>query len=64
MSVIIVGSNHTNTAEYYKVLGLEPSVLVTTVNHGQLIGHTCIQDIPDHSVLEIILRNANEVYWA
>jgi len=64
MSTIIVGSNHANTAEYYKTLGLPASVLVTKIDHGQLIGHTCIQDIPDHAILEIVLKNADEVYWA
>ena len=64
MSVIIVGSNHTNTANYYKKLGLSSSVLVTGINHKELIGHTCIQDIPDYNQLEIVLKNADEVYWA
>jgi hypothetical protein len=64
MSVIIVGSNHTNTANYYKKLGLRSSVLVTDINHKELIGHTCIQDIPDYSQLEVVLKNADEVYWA
>jgi hypothetical protein len=62
--IIIVGSNHANTAEYYKTLGLPASVLVTNVDHGQLIGHTCIQDIPDYAILEIVLKNADEIYWA
>ena len=62
--IIIVGSNHANTAEYYKTLGLPASVLVTNVDHGQLIGHTSIQDIPDHAILEIVLKNADEIYWA
>jgi hypothetical protein len=64
MSTIIVGSNHINTAEYYKTLGITPSVLVDTINHGHEIGHTCIQDVPDHDTLETILKNASEVYWA
>jgi hypothetical protein len=64
MSVIIVGSNDIQTAEYYKVLGLSQSMLVTEVDHGHLIGHTCIQDVPNHSTLETILKNADEVYWA
>ena len=63
-TIIIVGSNHTNTAEYYKTLGLPASVLVTEIDHGQSIGHTCIQDIPDHGALETVLKNADEVYWA
>ena len=62
--IIIVGSNHANTAEYYKTLGLPASVLVTNVDHDQLIGHTCIQDIPDYAILEIVLKNADEIYWA
>ena len=64
MSIIIVGSNHTNTAEYYKTLGLEPSTLVTEIKHRPLIGHTCIQDVPDYNTLETILKNADDVYWA
>jgi len=64
MSIIIVGSNHADTADYYKKLGIGPSVLVTGINHKESIGHTCIQDIPDHNQLEIVLKNADEVYWA
>jgi hypothetical protein len=64
MSVIIVGSNHTNTADYHTTLKLPPSVLVTRIDHGHSVGHTCIQDIPDYSILEQVLKNADEVYWA
>lgn len=64
MSIIIIGSNHTNTAEYYKTIGLPRSVLVTEINHEQLFGHTCIQDVLDYNILEVILKNADEVYWA
>ena len=64
MSIIIVGSNHANTADYYKKLSIGPSVLVTKIDHGESIGHTCIQDIPDYNQLEIVLKNADEVYWA
>ena len=64
MNIIIVGSNHGNTAEYYKKLNLPASGLVLEVNHRLQVGHTSIQDIPDHDVLETVLKNANEVYWA
>ena len=64
MTIIIVGSNHTNTAEYYKVLGLNSSTLITDIVHGHFIGHTCIQDVPEYAILETILKNAAEVYWA
>ena len=64
MSVIILGSNHSNTAEYYKVLGLNSSTLITDIVHGHSIGHTCIQDVPEYAILETILKNAAEVYWA
>ena len=64
MSIIIIGSNHTNTAEYYKTIGLPESMLVTEINHGQLFGHTCIQDISDYDILEVVLKNADTVYWA
>jgi hypothetical protein len=64
MSTIIVGSNNIKTAEYYQKLGLDPSMLVTGINHSYPVGHTCIQDIPDYSQLEIVLKNADAVYWA
>ena len=38
MSVIILGSNDIATAEYYKVLGLNSSTLVTDIAHRYLIG--------------------------
>lgn len=64
MSIIIVGSNSIKTSEYYKVVGVEPSKLVVEINHGYSVGHTCIQDIPDHDILEQVLKNSDEVYWA
>jgi hypothetical protein len=64
MSVIVLGSNHASTAEYYKTLALPPSELVTTVDHGHKVGHTCVQDIVDLSLLEKVLSNAKQVYWA
>lgn len=64
MTTIIIGSNHTNTANYYKNLRLSESVLVTDVDHGHLVGHTCVQDIPNLATLETVLKNADEVYWA
>jgi hypothetical protein len=64
MRTIIVGSNHPNTAEYYKKLGLPASMLITNCNQKYEVGHTCIQDIPDYTVLEIVLKNADSVYWA
>ena len=54
MTIIIVGSNHTNTAEYYKVLGLNSSTLITDIVHGHFIGHTCIQDVPEYAILETL----------
>lgn len=64
MSIIIVGSNSIKTSEYYKVIGVEPSKLAVEINHGYPVGHTCIQDVPEHNTLETILKNADEVYWA
>jgi hypothetical protein len=64
MRTIIVGSNHLDTAEYYKKLGLPPSTLITNSKQEYQVGHTCIQDIPDHTVLETVLKNADLVYWA
>lgn len=64
MQIIIVGSNHSDTAEYYIKLGLPPSTLITDSDQEYKVGHTCIQDIPDHTVLETVLKNADLVYWA
>jgi hypothetical protein len=64
MSVIILGSNHASTAEYYNTLGLPPSQLVTSKDHGHDIGHTGVQDIVDLYTLEKILSDADQVYWA
>jgi hypothetical protein len=64
MRTIIVGSNHSETAEYYKKLGLPSSTLITGSEQDYQVGHTCIQDIPDHVVLETVLKNADSVYWA
>lgn len=64
MKTIIVGSNHANTAEYSKKLGLPTSELITRIDQSYEIGHTCIQDIPDQDILEKVLSMANQVYWA
>jgi hypothetical protein len=64
MSIIIVGSNHDNTASYYKKLNMLPSHLITGIDHNHMIGHTSIHDIPDYQTLEIVLSRAKEVYWA
>ena len=47
MKVIIIGSSHNNTAEYYKKLGVAPSNLIISNNDLLTIGHTSVQDIPD-----------------
>lgn len=63
-SIIIIGSTDLKTSEYYKQLGIASSMLVTTCNHKQLIGHTSVGDVPDLTDLEYILSQAKEVYWA
>ena len=63
-SIIIVGSNHANTAEYYKRLGLPPSRLVTSTGHNEPVAHTSVQDIFDRTLLKDVLAEADEVYWA
>jgi hypothetical protein len=63
-STIILGSNHSNTAEYYRVLGLEQSTLVLTADQNFSVGHTSVQDITDLVELEMLLKKTNDVYWA
>ena len=63
-SIIIIGSTDLKTSEYYKQLGIAPSMLVTTCDHKQLIGHTSVGDVTDLTDLEYILSQAKEVYWA
>jgi hypothetical protein len=64
MSTLIIGSHYATTAEYYKKIGLEPSVLVTSTEQIFDIGHTSIQDMIDYQPLEIIAKNVDNVYWA
>jgi hypothetical protein len=61
---IIIGSAHNNTANYYKRLELPHSNLITSVDNNEVVGHTSIQDIPDLNELEMVLKSADEVYWA
>lgn len=49
---------------YYKKLGIAPSVLVLDQYHNQVVGHTSVGDIPDLIQLEIVLSQAQLVYWA
>lgn len=62
--ILILGSNRDNTAEYYKTINVEPSVLVLDKDQPYDVGHTSIQDIVDYNVLETILSSADQVYWA
>jgi hypothetical protein len=64
MSTIIVGSSHPNTAEFYKKIGTSPSVLVNDSEQQYSVGHTSIQDIPVLEKLELVLSQADVVYWA
>lgn len=63
-SIIIVGSDDSKTSEYHRQIGIESSVLITSCDHKQLIGHTSVGDVPDLTDLEYILSQATEVYWA
>ena len=64
MSILIVGSSHADTAEYYKKIGTAPSTLVNSAGQQFSVGHTSVQDIPDLSELEVVLSLADMVYWA
>ena len=64
LKTIIVGSNHTSTAEYYKKINVDPSVLVLSTEQVYTVGHTAIQDIPDYHDMEFILSRADQVFWA
>lgn len=61
---IIIGSNHKNTAEYYKKINLEKSTLITSTDQIFFVGHTAIHDIPNLQDLEIVLKQCDDVYWA
>ena len=63
-SIVIVGSTDLKTSEYYKQIGIASSMLITSRDHQQLIGHTSVGDVPDLKDLEYILSQATEVYWA
>lgn len=63
MKILIVGSNHSNTAEYYKRFGTEPSVLVTSVDQQFNIGHTSPQDIGLED-LATLINTTPKVFWA
>jgi hypothetical protein len=63
-TVIILGSNHSNTAEHYQSLGLGKSTLVLYADQSFSIGHTSVQDILDLTDLELVLKKTTDVYWA
>lgn len=62
--ILIIGSNHLTTSEYYKTLDCEQSVLVTSLDQPYDVGHTSIQDIIDYKVFEKLLSSADKVVWA
>jgi hypothetical protein len=64
MKTMVIGSNHENTANYYLQLNLPISKLITSAKQEYTVGHTCIQDVPDHLQLEKILSGADRVYWS
>ena len=64
MSTVIIGSHYNSTADYYKKIGLTPSVLIESTGQIFDVGHTSILDIGDFQALEEIDKNAESVYWA
>lgn len=64
MAILIIGSHHESTAEYYKQLNLDPSILVESTIQEYTIGHTSIQDLITFENLEIVAKKASEIYWA
>lgn len=62
--ILILGSNHTNTAHYYKKLNLHESVLVDNPLQDYIIGHSSPQDAGTFANLEKIAARANKVYFA
>lgn len=64
MSILIIGSHLKATAEYYKQLNLDPSVLVDSTVQEYTIGHTSIQDLNNWENLEIVAKKASTIYWA
>jgi len=63
MKILIIGSNHQTTAEYYHRIGCAPSELITSVEQSFTVGHTSPQDLP-LADLKLVLDSADEIYWA
>jgi hypothetical protein len=64
MSTLVIGSHYETTAEYYKKIGLTPSILITSTEQIFDVGHTSIQDMYDFQSLEQVAKNVENIYWA
>jgi hypothetical protein len=62
--ILILGSNHDNTAVAYKKFGLPQSTLVNSVSLEFQVGHTARQDFCTDHDLEQVLKKADKVFWA
>jgi len=62
--ILIIGSSHPNTANFYKKLGLEQSKLIASVNEYYSIGHTSPQDMITYENLTRLAKTADQIYFS
>jgi len=62
--ILILGSNHDDTAVAYKKFGLPQSTLVDSNSIEFQIGHTARQEFSTDHDLEQVLKTADKVFWA
>lgn len=62
--ILILGSDSESTGQFYKTLGLAPSVLVSDTSHLPAVAHTSPQAAGDFFNLQKIAELADTIYFA
>lgn len=63
MKILLLGSNHSNTARAYQQFGFDKSTLVDSIDQDYQIGHTARQEFNSDKELEQVLLTADRIYW-
>jgi hypothetical protein len=62
--ILILGSDHYNTTQYYKNLGLSPSVLIDSTYSTYPVAHTSPSAAGEYNALTNIANLADVIYYA
>ena len=64
--ILVLGSQHNNTQNFSKSVGLEKSILITPNNmyDNFSVGHTSIQDMLFYEQFDELIKQVDSLYWS